>query len=276
MKLYDILLSMKTIYLIKIKSSGDVIYVGQTRNFKARAKVHKTRTENNYDLPIYNTIRDIGWSNITIVEYESDLDDVYADDLERYLIDMYKPSANMQSGGATGYTVKQESSDKRIETKIKRGYMMSEKDKKDIDDEFAALDDEFAALDDEYETEMKRVTKESEDLAQQIRDKKLEIKKETARRNKMIRQDIRNKKLQDKLDKIEKQKQILADLDSPDAYGKVLDPDAPLHGSSNLTANDVRAIREDDRSNGDIAEDYGITSGAVGHIKNGRRWAHIE
>ena len=47
------------------------------------------------------------------------------------------------------------------------------------------------------------------------------------------------------------------------------------HGMAKLTPDDVRSIYLDERSQTTIAKQYGITQGAVGNIKHGRRWSHI-
>lgn len=46
-------------------------------------------------------------------------------------------------------------------------------------------------------------------------------------------------------------------------------------GNARLTAADVYAIRDDDRSHRAIAAAYGVTSGHVCRIKNRTAWAHL-
>jgi hypothetical protein len=47
------------------------------------------------------------------------------------------------------------------------------------------------------------------------------------------------------------------------------------HPGSKLTEDQVRAIRADPRKYREIAPDYGVTFGLVGHIKNRRAWTHV-
>lgn len=47
------------------------------------------------------------------------------------------------------------------------------------------------------------------------------------------------------------------------------------NGRTVLTADQARAIREDDRTYQAIASDYGVTTGAVGAIKRGNSWRHV-
>lgn len=46
-------------------------------------------------------------------------------------------------------------------------------------------------------------------------------------------------------------------------------------GSAKLTADAVRAIRRDGRLLREIAADYNVSIGHVGHLKSGRAWRHL-
>ncbi len=52
-------------------------------------------------------------------------------------------------------------------------------------------------------------------------------------------------------------------------------PRGETHGVSKLTEVEVLAICEDDRTHKEIAEDYGVTRGAVQLILAGRRWGWL-
>lgn len=66
----------------------------------------------------------------------------------------------------------------------------------------------------------------------------------------------------------------MADRDAK-GRGSIPDSRGSKHGRAKLNENDVRAIRTDSRFNSTIAREYGITRGAVSHIKNRTRWKHI-
>lgn len=60
--------------------------------------------------------------------------------------------------------------------------------------------------------------------------------------------------------------------------------DSKIHGTwvhgekvntAKLSEEQVLEIREDNRTYAEIASDYGVTSGNVGHIKTGRSWKHV-
>ncbi|MCC7202413.1 MAG: HNH endonuclease [Nitrospirae bacterium] len=48
------------------------------------------------------------------------------------------------------------------------------------------------------------------------------------------------------------------------------------HGMSKLTEGDVRAIREDHKTNPEIAKRYGVTSTMIGYIKRHQNWRHVQ
>lgn len=47
------------------------------------------------------------------------------------------------------------------------------------------------------------------------------------------------------------------------------------NGSSKLSDDDVRAIRKDDRTNREIAKDFGVSHTTIGNIKNNQFWKHV-
>lgn len=52
-------------------------------------------------------------------------------------------------------------------------------------------------------------------------------------------------------------------------------PKGEKHWSTNLTEDDVRAIRSDTRTQKEIAEKYGMDQSAVSLIKRRKRWGHV-
>lgn len=46
--------------------------------------------------------------------------------------------------------------------------------------------------------------------------------------------------------------------------------------SARLSAEQVRAIRADSRRSCDIASFYGVSATHIGHIRTGRKWAHVQ
>lgn len=60
------------------------------------------------------------------------------------------------------------------------------------------------------------------------------------------------------------------------AKGRASAPKGEEHHDAKLTADQVRAIRLDSRSQRVIAENYGVTQGAIAHIKTRRSWRHID
>jgi len=47
------------------------------------------------------------------------------------------------------------------------------------------------------------------------------------------------------------------------------------HHRAILTEDQVRRIREDVRSNREIAQDYGVSRGAINSVRNGDNWSHV-
>lgn len=46
--------------------------------------------------------------------------------------------------------------------------------------------------------------------------------------------------------------------------------------SAKLSSADIRAIRADARSQRQIAAQYGVSQSAIGHVKQGKAWAHVD
>lgn len=60
-----------------------------------------------------------------------------------------------------------------------------------------------------------------------------------------------------------------------DRKGRQVAPRGEAHGSAKLTAEQVLAIRADDRLNYRIADEYGVSFSQVGRIKRKLAWGHI-
>lgn len=49
-----------------------------------------------------------------------------------------------------------------------------------------------------------------------------------------------------------------------------------LNGMAKLSANDISSIRLDQRSQTDIADQYGVSQGTISNIKRNIKWRHVE
>ena len=62
---------------------------------------------------------------------------------------------------------------------------------------------------------------------------------------------------------------------SADSIPHGTQPRGGAHGRSKLNEKDVRAILRDARSERIIASEYGVSYAAIGHIKRGKNWKHL-
>lgn len=99
-------------YIYKIQNLiNNKVYIGQTKNFKVRFKNHRFCGKQDSDYPLYHEmfVYGIDKFDFSIIEY---IDDIYADDRERYWISYYNSfnkGYNQQTGGANGFTFNEKS-----------------------------------------------------------------------------------------------------------------------------------------------------------------------
>jgi GIY-YIG catalytic domain/AP2 domain len=114
---------MITIYLLTDGNGNS--YVGQAVNIKQRLRLHKSVCHNdkdkNYNLKIYQIIREVGWEYFTCRSLAETEDQMVADEYEEYFRIGFKANMNTREGGQSGFKVSQETKQKLSEANNKGG-----------------------------------------------------------------------------------------------------------------------------------------------------------
>lgn len=112
---------MRTIYIYQ-NFTNNKIYVGQTSNLNKRIRDHKSKSNKNYNHPLYNSIRKYGIDNFKVTVLETVSNDE-VDNAEQFWIQFFRSwdrdfGYNIEMGGCNTKTIS-ESTKKKISEKHK-------------------------------------------------------------------------------------------------------------------------------------------------------------